>query len=414
MRPPTAETGAMRPHRRAVRGRSPKRAGLVLRFAAVFAALALACAPPLAAQDVEVQRDSAPADPEEFLADLLPPLEILEDMDDAGYPLEIESIGPRSGLGLVFGVERFEPLFLEAGYSVRGSQRHRAGLRFGDAEKSGLRLGYTFRRDAEDTFWGVGSGTPDERRSDFLRDKSEAGLEAWTRLRPRVRLAAGVAFEDNRVARGGDVNLPDVQDTFSADSVFGFSQRVKLLRLEMTVAFDRVRFSGFQRRGLWLQIGAATFRGIGGGDPDFHRFLGETRYYLPVGSKAMFAVRGLVELNRLDSGAGIPFFDLSRMGGSRNGPRSFSGGRFRDRDGLSLMTELRREILRFDGRRLQGFVFLDEGGVTRNLGSISAADLHTSYGLGLRLADRKGLATIGYAAFGAEGVRLGLRTHWEF
>lgn len=420
MRASIAGTGATRPAFLS-RGKhaSLNRAGAdpTLRRAAVFtalAALAFAATPRLDAQDVEVERDSAPADPEELLADLLPPLEILEDMDEAGYPLEVESIGPRSGLGVVFGVERFDPFFLEVGYSIRGSQRHRAGLLFGGEEKRGLRLGYTFRRDAEDTFWGVGSELPDDRRSDFLRDKSETSVEAWTRLRPRVRLAGGIAFEDNRVARGGDANLPDVHDTFASDPVFGISQRVKLLRLEMAVALDRVFFTGFQRRGLWLQFGAAAFRGVDGTDSDFHRFLGESRYYLPLGSKAMFAVRGLVEMNRLDSGEGIPFFDLSRMGGSRNGPRSFSGGRFRDRDGLSLMTELRREILKFDNRRLQGFVFLDQGGVTRNLGSISGSDLHTSYGLGLRLTDREGFATIGYAAFGEEGVRLGLRTHWPF
>jgi hypothetical protein len=368
----------------------------------------------LAAQDVEVERDSTPADPEEFLSDLLPPLDILEDMDEAGYPLEIETIGPRSGLGAVFGVRRFEPLFLDAGYSIRGSQRYRAGLLFGGEEKRGLRFGYTFRRDAEDTFWGVGTETPEDRRSDFLRDKSETALEAWTRLRPRLRLAGAVAFEDNRVGRGGDASLPDVQETFADESIFGISQRVKLLRFETAIAFDRVYPIGFQRRGLWLQIGGALFRGVGETDPDFHRFTGEAHYYVPLGSKAMFAVRGLVEMNRLDSGEGIPFYDLSRMGGSRNGPRSFSGGRFRDRDGLSIMTELRREIVRFDKRRLQGFILLDQGGVTRNLGSIDGSDLHTSYGLGLRLADKKGFATIGYAAFGAEGVRLGLRTHWPF
>lgn len=374
----------------------------------------LGLAAPLLAQDVDLERDAAPADADEFLGDLIPQFAVLEHIEDAGFRFRIRSIGPRSGLGAVLAIERFDPFFLESGYSVRGSQHHRGGLLFGDEENAGLRTALSFRRDAEDSFWGVGSGTLEADRSDFRRDKIEAAATGWMRLSERLQLRAGLAFEDNRVAGGGDEDLPNVQSTFGAGSVFGISERVEFLRLETSATLDLTGTAGFQRRGSWFHVGTALFRGVDGTDSDFHRFTGRARYYLPVGVMSMFAFRGLVEINRLDSGAGIPFFDLSRMGGSRNGPRSFEGGRFRDRDGLSLMSEFRQEIARFDRRRLQGFIFLDEGGVTHSLGSLSGSDLRTSYGLGLRLTGIEGFATIGYVAFGEEGTQFALRTHWPF
>lgn len=343
------------------------------------------------------------------------PIRALRDVRAWGLSPEIESIGPRSGLALVFELERFAPLFLETGFSLAGSQRHSVGVALGD-QRLGARLAYTFRRDAQDTFWGIGSSSRSDQRSDFLRDKSEAQISGWIPLARFVGLSGGIAVEDNRVDRGRDSALSDLQDVSGFDSLFGVAERTRLLRFDLATTFDLTRQDGFQRRGVWLQLGSAVFRGVDGTDSDFHRFHGEFRGYLPVVSRHMLALRGLFEHNELTGGVGIPFYDLSRMGGSRNGPRGFDGGRFRDRAGVSLMAEWRYEIWRAaeDQRRLQAFLLFDEGGVASSLLKIGASDLRPSYGFGLRLQRRDGLATVGYVAFSEEGTQLGLRTQWPF
>ncbi len=186
--------------------------------------------------------------------------------------------------------------------------------------------------------------------------------------------------------------------------------------MDLATTFDFTRQDGFQRRGVWLQAGLAVFRGVDGTDSDFHRFRGEFRGYLPVESRHMLAVRGLFEHNELTGGVGIPFYDLSRLGGSRNGPRGFDGGRFRDRAGMSLMAEWRFAVWKDaeDKKRLQVFLLFDEGGVASSLFRIDSSDLRPSYGFGLRLQKRNGLATMGYVAFSEEGTQLGLRTQWPF
>lgn len=343
------------------------------------------------------------------------PIRALRGVQAWGLSPEIGSIGPRSGLALVFELDRFAPLFLETGYSLEGSQRHSLGIALGD-QRFGAQAAYTFRRDAQDTFWGIGSSSRADQRSDFQRDKSEAWLSSWIPLGKLARLSAGIAFEDNRVDRGHDSNLPDVQDNSNLESFFGVGERTKFLRFDLATTFDFTRQDGFQRGGVWLKAGSAVFRGVDGTNSDFHRFTGEFRGYLPVGSRHMLALRGLFEHNELTGGAGIPFYDLSRLGGTRNGPRGFDGGRFRDRAGLSFMAEWRYQIWQAaeDKRRLQLFVLFDEGGVARGLSRISTSDLRPSYGFGLRLQKRNGLATVGYVAFSEEGTQFGLRTQWPF
>ncbi len=343
------------------------------------------------------------------------PIRALRDVRAWGLSPEIESVGPRSGLAVTLELERFAPLFLETGFSLAGSQRHSVGIALGD-QQLGARLAYTFRRDAQDTFWGIGSGSLADQRSDFLRDKSEAQISGWVPLAEFAGLSGGVAYEDNRVGRGHDSALSDLQDISDFGSLFGVAERTRFLRFNLATTFDFTRQDGFQRRGIWLQLGSVVFRGVDGTDSDFHRFHGEFRGYLPVESRHMLALRGLIEHNELTGGVGIPFYDLSRMGGSRNGPRGFDGGRFRDRAGVSLMAEWRYEIWRAAGdqRRLQAFLLFDEGGVASSLFRLGSSDLRPSYGFGLRLQKRNGLATVGYVAFSEEGTQLGVRTQWPF
>ncbi len=249
-----------------------------------------------------------------------------------------------------------------------------------------------------------------------MRDKSEAQLSGWFPLGEVVGLSGAVAFEDNRVGRGRASDLRDVQDNSDLNSLFGVSERTRFLRFDLATTFDLTRQDGFQRRGVWLQAGSAVFRGVDGTDSDFHRFRGEFRGYLPVDSRHMLALRALAEHNELTSGVGIPFYDLSRLGGSRNGPRGFDGGRFRDRAGISVTAEWRYAVWKDaeDKRRLQAFVLFDQGGVASSLLRVGSSDLRQSYGFGLRLQKRNGLATVGYVAFSEEGAQLAVRTQWPF
>jgi len=334
-----------------------------------------------------------------------------------GLDSGLGSIGPRSGLALVIGLNRYRPLFVETGISLRKSQRHRVGVAVGDTSALGFVAAYQWRRDAADHFWGLGPRSAEERRSDFLRDKQELGARAFVPLAPVLRVLAGVAVEDNRVDRGRDGLRPDVQDTFAGDSLFGIDGRPRFVRLDVSGIVDLTHWNDFQRHGVRLSGGVSIFRGVDGTESDFHRFQGELHAYVPVNPAQSLAFRALLESNHLDGGLGIPFFDLSRLGGSRNGPRGFSDGRFRDRAGLSLMAEWRYEVWEDVGgrNRAEGFLFLDSGGVAPSIGSLGLGALRESYGLGLRLVSRDaGLLGLAYLGFSTEGVVANFRTGWTF
>ena len=337
----------------------------------------------------------------------------LRDLDRLGFRPSIGTIGPRSGLAARLAYLQLEPAFAEAAISLRGSQRQRVGLRAATASTR-LEVAYTFQRNAEPHFWGIGPGTKEGDRTDYLWDRQEAGVRAAGRSGP-LDATVGAAYEDNRVARGFDNGTPDLQTRFDADTLFGAADRTRFVRLDGGASLNLTRPVGFQTRGVYLQLQSSLFLGAAGTDSDFHRIGASAHGYLPLNDRQVLVVRGVVELNRADRGRGLPFTHLASLG-DRWGARAYPEGRFRDRDAAAVTLEWRYEVWReLHGRaRVEGFVFLDEGGVAPRPSRFATDALVESHGFGMRVVSVSRLRWLGYVAFGEEGARFQAGFEWGY
>jgi len=344
----------------------------------------------------------------------LPSARFLETLAQVGISPFIGAIGPRSGLAAGLRFDAFDPVYAQTAFSVRGSQLHRVGVAF-QSDGDRLQGGYRFQRNAQVQFWGIGPGSDEESETDFLWDISEFAADASLRL-DVLTITGGAAFEDNRVGRGFDDAEPDLQDVVTEDTLFGLRQRTNYVRIDLGAALDLTYLAqGLQRRGLLLRGSSSLYRGADGTGSDFHRVAGTAAGYLPLNVRQSLVLQLLVEANRGDDGRGVPFTHLASLGDDR-GARAYPSGRFRDRDMAALMSEWRYEIWReLHGRgRAEGFIFLDTGGVKRDLSDLDAEDLRESYGFGLRGIWGGQLLALAYLAFGDEGARLQAAFSWAY
>ncbi len=335
---------------------------------------------------------------------LSPDPKFLDALAAWGVQVGFGTIGPRSGVAAQARFFRYSPLFLEAGYSIRTSQRYRAGLSFARGPNL-FETAYTFQRNAEPYFWGVGPDTEEENQSDYLLDQQTVSVFGST-FRSVVRIDAEAAYEDNRVGRGKDSKTTNLQDRPGASNLFGVDERTRYVRFNLGATLDLTRNRGFQRVGVLFQGGAALFRGIDGTDSDFHRFDFTLRGYVPLNPRQQFAFQVISELMRGESGGGVPFFHLASLGDSR-GARSLDQDRFRDRDMAALMTEWRYEIWRelHERSRVESFLFFDTGAVENRLTELDGSDFVQSFGFGMRIIARTDAFFVTYIAFGDEGPR---------
>jgi hypothetical protein len=338
------------------------------------------------------------------------PIPIVETLRAAGVRAGFGSIGPRSGFALRLGYGGVPPFFVESAVSIRLSQRHRVGLQLLGPSGGSLEAAYTFWRNAEPHFYGVGIDTPEDEERDFLWDQQTVSVvgSAVKRVDRSATLvfSADLAYEDNRVDRGRDGGVADIQDDSVYSQLYGVSERVKYLRGGGSLGLDLTYSNGLQRRGLFLEGGYQYFRGVGDTDSDFQRLDFNLFGYLPLNSRQQLAFQVMTESNRSVSGQGVPFYHLASLGSERGG-RAYHQLRFRDLAMAAFMLEWRWEVWRelHERSRIEGFLFYDSGSVAETVMSIQFRNMRRSIGGGWRLVTVAGGSFVNYIAFGDDGFR---------
>ena len=326
-------------------------------------------------------------------------------------PVIRSSIGSRSSAAIEAQLFRYEPLYLHSAISLRGSQRHRAGLLVAEP-------GYSFateakwQRDAQLAFYGIGpASNPD--RGLYRRDYWDLRARGTARLTRELGLDLGIGFEDNRVGEPVGTDDDSIWDEFDADSLYGANENTSYVRLEGGLTLDLTDRREFQDTGAWLRVEGVAWRGTSTTQSDFHALSAIAQGYLPLNARQQLALRAAARVTRSDGGDGIPFFHLSRLGGSRTA-LGYSSGRFTDNDMLSLVAEWRYEVWRdiHDIARSEFFLYFGEGTVERRLGDISRGDWQASFGIGARMVMKERLLGVAFLGFSDEDVQVGIRGDW--
>lgn len=330
---------------------------------------------------------------------------------DVGF----ETLGPRSGPATLLRLGWPSPFFAEAGYSLNGTQRYAGGLQLGSATGRRLRAAVVHVDHDEPHFWGVGPATGPGRISDYRWRRLLGTVSGQIPLSDAVEIGAELGWERNRVRRGGDGGVTDLQDRFADDELAGLGEDPKFVRLGASLGWEQTRWLLLQRRGVGLTTGATAFLGRSGTRTDFVRFEADAHGNLALTDRHALAVRALLEANRGLDGDVVPFTHLASLG-SDHGARGFARDRFRDRDLAALMGEYRYEIWRDAalGVGAEGVVLGDLGAVEHDLLEIDGSDLHPSYGLGVRVVKDAELLMFGYVAFSDEETRVNLLFEWPF
>jgi hypothetical protein len=323
------------------------------------------------------------------------------------------TIGPRSAAALELQVDRFRPFYAHAAVSRRLSQRYRAGILL-PGDRTWLASEAKWQSDAQAPFYGIGSNTERDARTFYRREWWDVGARTGYRLTRAFVVGVGAAWEHNEIDDPvGTSN--SIFGAFETDTLYGADQVTDYLRLELSGTLDLTRWQEFQQKGVTIGLAAQSYSGLADTDSDFRLLTGFVQTYVPINRQQLIALRVISDIARDDGGDGIPFYHLSRLGGSRSA-LGYPTGRFVDQDMLALMSEYRFEVWRelHNRMRAETFLFFGYGAVAERVSRIQDDDWHPSYGVGLRLSRPTSLIGLGYLGFGGEGVMAGLRGSWPF
>jgi hypothetical protein len=226
------------------------------------------------------------------------------------------------------------------------------------------------------SFFGIGNESSKADQSNYLLKDRNAYAHLW--INPRGLLSFG--------AQGGwyaaETGVGDSGRSFDAVEVPGFG----VSRTNYAVAGGWVEFDIRDKWaeppvGIEARFTAMRYDQLDNNQFDFTRYIADIKGYIPLGYRSrILAVRLRTSHSDRDQESSVPFYLMETLGGAKT-LRGFDEYRFRDRRNLLIQAEYRWEVWAY----IDMTVFVDTGKVFSELRNFDFEDLHTGYGLGLRL-----------------------------
>ena len=259
-----------------------------------------------------------------------------------------------------------------------------------------------YRDLPQERFWGLGSNTNQDGRSNYLLQDSSFSLVSGYQFTNWFAASLGAGFYQVQLDRGTDERFPVTQDVYDEEDAPGLSRQPNFYRIASALYFNYQDDPANPHRG--GIIGIFYFRGdeMAGSEFQFNRYAVDARHFIPLGSiQRVLAVRVYTSVDRADEGSVVPFYMHPTLGGSQS-LRGFRDFRFRDANLMYLSTEYRWE----PAPALEFALFYDTGRAFPQGESFSFRHLRKNLGFGIRLKSSQGVMLRFDIARGNEGMRL--------
>ncbi len=329
-----------------------------------------------------------------------------------GFYPRFSSLGVASGFapGIRYWKPNLNGSFFDfqasAAYSTRGYQRYDLQLgkillttaqpflepsgdvgisQYGDSNPGGERFfiygDLAYRVLPQEDFYGIGSATREEDRTDFQLRESALDLVTGYEFNRYLSAAFRIGFLDQNTSRGTDDRFPPAQDVFDEATAPGITRQPNYVRMAGALFVDyRDRLRNPHSGGI-LSFSIARYDEREGSSLQFNRYVFDARHYLPLGSvQRVLAVHFFTSWDDADQGAQVPFYLQNTLGGT-NTLRGYQHFRFRDVNLLYLSAEYRWEA----APALEFAVFYDTGKVFSNRSDFDLTGLRKSFGGGVRI-----------------------------
>jgi hypothetical protein len=278
---------------------------------------------------------------------------------------------------------------------------------------------FRYNRGSSEPFYGIGQDTSLGERSAYQPE--ETWLEGGFGYHATTTTDAHASFIFQRmnIGNGNRERVGKIKEHFPAASVPGINGG-DVIGLVTSLTHDTRSDQNDPKRGGEQKLGFSYFHDTDGSDLHYLKLSGSLRHFFPIFSdRRVLAFRLTAEKNQELGGGEIPFYNLSRLGGSdfTDGSellRSYSFNRFFEEGLLSSNTEYRYSIYEYGDFQADAFGLFDIGEVFGELGDIGFEELKFSFGGGVNLKFRKRTIWSFAIARGSEGWRAASHTKISF
>lgn len=343
--------------------------------------------------------------------------------------------GLKPGAGVAGGIV-FEPLASSDPVFVRAELLGSLERYWGTGVRGGLRLdparvlGYVrYRHMPKEDVYGIGGDSRQEDRSNYRLNELVIGALGGIGITDLVSAGLRTSYVHSDPGPGRDDDYPTTQEWVAPLSFESLETSAQHVAFGAWLEIDGRNPGAAHRdfsylthtepdvigmplatdRGIYALIDLVHYASVDGSPFGFTRVTLQSQQYLRFRhGRNVFAFREYAAFSDADGGD-VPIYMLPALGGAYT-LRGYDLFRFRDRHALMLNAEYRWQVWLFADLAL----FTDVGQVYSRIEDVTLSDLHTSYGIGVRLrATDRGLARADIAR-SVEGIQLHLRLTSRF
>lgn len=293
-------------------------------------------------------------------------------------------------------------LSLSATAGLRERQQYQLkfkNLEFGQRVNSQLLIKYHFQSD--ESFYGIGSRTREEDRTNFANEFVTAEVNIGVKLSRTNGIGIMAGFDRNDISRGRNKRYPSTTVVASFASLPGLATEVQLGRLQMEIHHDSRNHPGRPTSGFEASLRGDIFKQINDDKYGFSRLTVDASRYFHLFYNRALKLRIAGEFTEPFKDRLIPFYYLSELGRSET-VRGFTRGRFRDKDMVLGSIEYIYPIW----EKINAHLFFDTGTVASDIfKQFDTSRLKNGYGVGFSLWNEEGVLGDFAVAHSKEGFR---------
>lgn len=270
--------------------------------------------------------------------------------------------------------------------TIAGYQDHGALLQLDDLFGRQLYLAgkANYQDRTEEDFFGLGPDSSEGSGSSFGQETTSVDAVLGQRLTEAIDWNFTFGYANTNISEGRDEGKGDLINVFTESTLPGV-EGAELLSFRLALEHDTRDEREDPHRGGYERFAFAYVEGVNSADVGFFRYRLEAARFFPIGSpRRILALRAFAEVNDELNGRPIPFFELTKLGGSRS-LRGFQRNRFFGEGGLFFNAEYRYNVWTYKTLSMDTALFFDGGNVFGEISEYQLNDFQPSYGAGIRI-----------------------------
>ncbi len=279
---------------------------------------------------------------------------------------------------------------------------------------------FQYRDEENNSFYGLG---PKSSRGDSMcygKEATTLGVAAGYEFSPTLDLVSKFSYDHVNINTRRHDGKANILNTFSERTLPGLAGD-DLLGYSLALNRDTRDSKDAATRGSYQKLLFKYTEGVNDSRARYFTYQLDLAKYFRLGSpRRIFVARFFGEHHQTINGGSVPFYNMTKLGGSGIFPResqterAFAYNRFFDRTALLLNLEYRYAVWEYREYKMSVAFFVDEGQVFRDFGRFQFKNFRESYGIGFYLTYSKNMLLDFSVAHGDEGTRLYLKNKIAF